>query len=193
MKYSFICLLSLFLFFGCQSEKSKSQKQVVLTFFNIPNDSIVKAKLVLHANEGKWYFNNKPFSGFAIRHFNTKKLAECIGFYKGRKEGEAKQWYANAQLKKQCFYKQNTLVNTYKTYWPNGLLAYEVNYTINGKKEGIEKFYWRSGSISKARTLRAGQEHGLQQAWLKNGKLYVNYEAKNGRIFGMRRANSCYA
>ncbi len=33
---------------------------------------------------------------------------------------------------------------------------------------------------------------GLQQAWLKNEKMYVNYEAKNGRIFGMRRANSCY-
>ena len=32
----------------------------------------------------------------------------------------------------------------------------------------------------------------MQKAWLKNGKLYVNYEAKNGRIFGMRRANACY-
>jgi hypothetical protein len=32
----------------------------------------------------------------------------------------------------------------------------------------------------------------LQQAWLENGTLYVNYEAKNGRIFGMNRANLCY-
>jgi len=32
----------------------------------------------------------------------------------------------------------------------------------------------------------------MQKAWLKNGTLYVNYEAKNGRVFGMRRANSCY-
>ena len=37
-----------------------------------------------------------------------------------------------------------------------------------------------------------GKEEGLQKAWLPNGTLYVNYEAKNGRIFGMLRANSCY-
>ncbi len=32
----------------------------------------------------------------------------------------------------------------------------------------------------------------LQQAWLKNEKMYVNYEAKSVKIFGMRQANSCY-
>ena len=32
----------------------------------------------------------------------------------------------------------------------------------------------------------------MQQAWLENGKIYVNYEAKNGRKFGMNRANLCY-
>jgi hypothetical protein len=40
--------------------------------------------------------------------------------------------------------------------------------------------------------LNKGKEEGLQQAWLENGKIYVNYEAKNGRIFGMNRANLCY-
>ena len=43
----------------------------------------------------------------------------------------------------------------------------------------------------KLRNFADGKEHGFQKAWLANGKLYVNYEAKNGRIFGMRRANSC--
>jgi hypothetical protein len=32
----------------------------------------------------------------------------------------------------------------------------------------------------------------LQKAWLENGTIYVNYEAKNGRVFGMKRANLCY-
>jgi hypothetical protein len=32
----------------------------------------------------------------------------------------------------------------------------------------------------------------MQQAWLETGALYVNYEAKNGRIFGLLRSNLCY-
>ena len=43
-----------------------------------------------------------------------------------------------------------------------------------------------------ARRSEEGKEKGLQKAWLQNGTLYVNYEAKNGRVFGMKRANLCY-
>ena len=50
----------------------------------------------------------------------------------------------------------------------------------------------QTGQIAKLRNLVDGKERGVQKAWLANGKLYVNYEAKNGRVFGMRRANSCY-
>ena len=32
----------------------------------------------------------------------------------------------------------------------------------------------------------------LKEYALENGKIYVNYEAKNGRIFGMNRTNLCY-
>lgn len=37
-----------------------------------------------------------------------------------------------------------------------------------------------------------GREEGMQKAWRENGKIYNNYEAKNGRIFGLKRANLCY-
>jgi len=46
--------------------------------------------------------------------------------------------------------------------------------------------------LNKSRNFVDGKEHYFQKAWLANGKLNVNYEAKNGCIFGMRRANSCY-
>ena len=37
-----------------------------------------------------------------------------------------------------------------------------------------------------------GQEEGLQQAFRKNGDLYANYEAKEGRIFGLKKAALCF-
>ena len=70
-------------------------------------------------------------------------------------------------------------------------MAAQSNYE-KGIKQGIEKEWYQSGVPSKIRQLVDGKEEGIQQAWLPNGKLYVNYEAKNGRIFGLRRANSCY-
>ena len=41
-------------------------------------------------------------------------------------------------------------------------------------------------------TIVNGREEGMQQAWRRNGKIYNNYEAKNGRIFGLKRANLCF-
>jgi hypothetical protein len=37
----------------------------------------------------------------------------------------------------------------------------------------------------------AGQPVGLQQGWRKNGKLYTNFEYRNGRAYGLRNANLC--
>lgn len=33
---------------------------------------------------------------------------------------------------------------------------------------------------------------GLQRAWRENGELYANYEARDGRIYGLKRANPCF-
>lgn len=37
-----------------------------------------------------------------------------------------------------------------------------------------------------------GMEEGIQQTFRKNGALYANYEAKEGRIFGLKKAALCY-
>ena len=37
-----------------------------------------------------------------------------------------------------------------------------------------------------------GKEKGIQRAYRKNGALYANYEAKNGRIFGLKKASLCF-
>ena len=56
----------------------------------------------------------------------------------------------------------------------------------------MQKKWYVTGELFKQTNINQGREEGMQQAWRKNGKLYVNYEAKNGRIFGMRKANLCY-
>ena len=37
-----------------------------------------------------------------------------------------------------------------------------------------------------------GKEEGIQQAFRKNGDLFANYEAREGRIFGLKKAALCF-
>ncbi|MFK7981436.1 MAG: toxin-antitoxin system YwqK family antitoxin, partial [Saprospiraceae bacterium] len=61
-----------------------------------------------------------------------------------------------------------------------------------GIGNGEQKEYYKSGAKFKLKHLINGKEEGIQQSWRENGKIYNNYEAKNGRIFGLKRASLCY-
>ena len=37
-----------------------------------------------------------------------------------------------------------------------------------------------------------GREEGLQQGFRKNGVVYANYEARDGRFYGLKKAKLCY-
>ena len=77
-------------------------------------------------------------------------------------------------------------------YFKNGNVFSESNY-LNGQRYGLQKTWFLNGPLAKRKNLSKGREEGLQQAWRENGTLYVNYEAKNGPIFGMNRAHLCYS
>jgi hypothetical protein len=32
----------------------------------------------------------------------------------------------------------------------------------------------------------------MQNAWRENGKPYINYEARDGRRYGLQKSNLCY-
>lgn len=170
------------------NEKTLTRKEETIVI-----DSLVVAKTVLILNpvEGKWYYNDQPYNGYSLKLHSNGKVAERLGFYKGKREGIAKRWSKNGTLRVQCCYDQNNLVGVYKSWWENGALAEESNY-VNGLKHGMEKTWYPSGQLAKLRQLANGKEAGMQKAWLQNGTLYVNYEAKNGRIFGLKRSNLCY-
>ncbi|MEM6326480.1 MAG: toxin-antitoxin system YwqK family antitoxin, partial [Bacteroidota bacterium] len=55
-----------------------------------------------------------------------------------------------------------------------------------------QRQWYRSGALFKELHLVEGREDGLQRAWRENGDLYSNYEARDSRIYGLRRATLCY-
>ena len=131
------------------------------------------------------------FSCLAIAARTNKVLSEKIGFFNGKREGNAFKYFNDGAIKYQATYINNKLHGVKLNYFKNGNLFSESNY-VNGKRDGLQKIWYVSGQLAKKKNLSEGKEEGMQQAWLENGTLYVNYEAKNGRIFGMNRANLCY-
>ncbi len=77
-----------------------------------------------------------------------------------------------------------------RTYWPTGTLRSEFTLK-NGVYEGEYRSWYASGRRFEVRHYVAGHEQGLQQAWSDNGTLYINYEARDGRHYGMENSTPC--
>ncbi len=152
---------------------------------------VIKDDLELRPIEGRWYWNSKPFDGYAVKCYADGQTAERIPYLNGKKEGVAFKWYQDGVLMKKAFYNTNRLHGEIRTWWPNGSPATAWNYK-NGSKDGEQKAWYPNGQLSRKTNFNMGLEEGMQQAWLENGKIYVNYEAKNGRTFGLRKAKLCY-
>jgi len=68
-----------------------------------------------------------------------------------------------------------------------------THYTFqNGSAHGEQKKWYPTGELFKVLHLNMGKEEGIQQAFRKNGALFANYEAREGRIFGLKKAALCY-
>ena len=56
----------------------------------------------------------------------------------------------------------------------------------------VEQRSWHAnGRLAEIRHVRDGHEEGLQQAWAEDGTLYINYEMRNGRRYGLMNARPC--
>lgn len=195
-KFRFLVLFFLTaIFFSCKKNDLKTkelatnfiaEKEIVINPVEVP-----KEKIILNQVKAIWYYKEKPFNGYAVKYYPNDSLAEKTGFYNGKREGVSKQWSESGQLRLERNFKNNRFEGPYRAWWENGILAEEATY-IKGILQGVQKKWYPTGVLAKVRNIVNSRENGKQKAWLANGKLYVNYEAKNGRIFGLKRANSCY-
>ncbi|MEO1485183.1 MAG: hypothetical protein AAFU57_05530 [Bacteroidota bacterium] len=157
----------------------------------IPSIEVVKSDLELRPTEGEWFYNGKPFNGFAVQFHSNGNLKEKVAYAQGKKQGKAYKWYADGTLASEKNYAANRLEGKSVMWWPNGSKS-DVSFYKNRKRHGVQTKWYPDGTKARIMRFQDGKEHGLQQAWLPIGKIYVNYEAKNGRFFGLKRSNLCY-
>lgn len=152
---------------------------------------ILKDSLELAANEGLVYYKGQIFTGIAKSFYPSGSVAEMIEYSRGKKNNLYKKYFEDGTQSYEAQYREGKKSGISKSWWSNGNLRSESNFK-EGKPDGLQKQWYKSGAKFKILNLVKGLEEGRQQSWRENGKVYSNYQAINGRIFGLKRANLCY-
>lgn len=195
MKLSIPIVLLIF-FSSCDHQEATSETPVVQeSSFTIPLQEFDRREVFFNRKKSEWLLQSDStlVSGYIVEKYANDRLAKRFGVYEGKKEGVRSTYYSDGRVKFVETYKDNKLDGEVKRWaTENGyqLLAH-LTYKA-GKLHGIQKKWFPTGELHKLMRMNMGKEDGLQQAFRKNGVLYANYEARNGRVFGLKRSNLCY-
>jgi antitoxin component YwqK of YwqJK toxin-antitoxin module len=178
-------------FFSCTNPKGG--EGITSSFFVdttlVPKDTVLSGKLKL--DNGIYYFNNKPFSGY-IKELDENQRVKMVGsFLNGMQHGNTITFYANGKLWGSRSYKENRSFGKHFGYWENGNQKFEFYYR-NDKRDGSNKQWYENGQPYAFLNFKDDKEEGMQQAWRENGKPYINYEAKDGFRYGLQKSGLCY-
>ncbi len=182
-------------FFAIACSKSKKEKAVIffekIDLSQIPNDTIFENNKMLKLENGIYYFDNKPFSGYIRSTYSSNALKSLAAYFKGNQHGTAKAFYPNGKLKTQRNYKNGLAYGRHWGYWENGNKKFDFTY-FDDRREGLQKQWYESGNQYSELRFANDKENGLQKAWRENGKAYINYEVKEGVRYGLQKSALCY-
>ncbi len=191
IKFGYILFLSL-LWTSCKQKMKPSQSSVAAVFV-VPKTTVLKSKITYNHKISSWILNDKPYSGFAVSYYPDNILKEKFGILDGKKQNKFTQWYPDGHVKNIANYHKGKLHGEKKMWSADSqhILIAQYNFVF-GKAHGEQKKWYPDGKLFKRMNLNKGREEGMQQAFRKNGVLYANYEAREGRIFGLKKATLCY-
>ena len=158
-----------------------------------PEDCVDESFIEYDNQTSTFWHQGALFSGQMVSFYPDGAPKERIEIVNGKKQNQSTYWFSDGTLKQVATYHQGKLHGEKLVWTKDSLytLTGQLNYR-HGKAHGEQKQWYRTGELYKVLHMNMGQEKGLQQAFRKNGDLYANYEAKNGRIFGLKKAALCY-
>ncbi|MDW3191393.1 MAG: membrane-binding protein [Cytophagales bacterium] len=195
MKLITALLISL-AFYGCRQESPSVMVVIeVPEVKEVPNIAWSETEVFLDRSNNTWFLKNDSslISGYVKQYDVAGKVFRSTGFVDGKMEGVQLTYFPDGRLRFAETYLANKLHGTVKRWsMESGYQLVALLQYNGGRPHGEQMKWYTTGELHKRLNLESGQEVGLQQAFRKNGALYANYEARNGRVFGIKRANLCY-
>ncbi len=180
-----MCLL------GCSD--SRLTNKSADSYAKLPNHVIDKSALFYDTKTSTWTLNGELYSGYVASNYPDKPPKERFGVLNGRKQNVAIYWNEDGYYRYIAHYHKGKLEGTKKTWSGDSShqLLSQLNY-VAGKLHGEQIQWYPSGELYKKLNMNMGREEGLQQGFRKNGVVYANYEARDGRFYGLKKAKLCY-
>lgn len=195
MKVNLIYLFLSFFLACCSTPEGDPAEKIgkEVAPLKVPLEEVDKSELAYNPKKSLWTLDSVPFSGYSVTYNQDSILIQKFGILDGRKQNEALDWYADGRIRYLSNYHQGRLHGEKKVWSKDSthILLAHYNYHL-GKAHGVQKQWYPTGELFKVRQMINGKEEGIQQAFRKNGELYSNYEAREGRIFGLKKATLCY-
>ena len=187
--------ISIVLLVGCKQVDKQDHKSIpTIEKVEIPNLIEDIFSLKYNNTTSEWYFKGNLYSGFIVDYYNDKTLKLKMAVHKGKRQNKTEKWHPNGKLMEVSNYQKGKLNGEKKVWASNNkhTLISQFNFYL-GKAHGEQRKWYPSGEIYKIMNFDKGIASGMQRAYRKNGALYANYEARNGRIYGLKKAKLCYS
>ena len=119
-------------------------------------------------------------------------------YQNSKKDGEAKIFYENGQLKTDSSYKDGVLLTT-KEYYNDGRLRFEGDYTDardskDYKETGVGKIYFKEGPLKYEWNFTKTEKKAFRKAYNSNGELvYEAYYDADGKLIEEHKGGQKHA
>ena len=180
------------LFTACQQQLPKqAEKDLRADAISIPLLVVSIADTSLQLKNGKRYFKGKAFSGTIEDYYPGGQLKLRQSFFEGLEEGFCASYYPSGQQDARRYYHLGEKDSTHTGWWENGHLRFEYHFK-RGQYDGDFIEWYAQGQMLKHIVYKEGIEiEG--KGWRANGKPYMSFVRKNGRIYGLINPNLCYS
>lgn len=117
-------------------------------------------------------------------------LAQAGSLIPGNPDRIAQAFADDGTLLSQTTWRDGRKSGRHLAFWPGGAPRVEAFY-VSDVIEGAYRSWHPNGQLAELKNYTQGREAGRQQAWTPQGELFLNYEARNGRHFGLINSKPC--
>jgi antitoxin component YwqK of YwqJK toxin-antitoxin module len=145
----------------------------------------------LQLKNGVWYYKQTPFIG-SIQSYDANGIVRGTQtIYQGKEEGTSISYYENGKIDAIRFYHQGEKDSVNAGWWMNGNPRFEYHFKA-GIYEGDFKEWYENGKPAKHIVYQGGKEVS-GKGWRMNGKVYMSFVMRDGRLYGLVNPNLCYS
>ncbi len=139
------------------------------------------------------YEDNKRH-GVWKKYYPTGVIKSEINYLNNHPRGEYKVYYTDGKLEESGDWQGNKNVGSFKRFHENGKLAQDFVFTPNGKREGLQSYYYENGKILMTVEIEEGVANGMMKVYYPNGdpkeeKRLVNGEVEEGSVKTFKTKN----